>query len=390
LRTDDRRAHTLVRIQDQCYHHAPEIRRFLIYRLAEDTANSLMKLHIGILGYLMRSVGIVVGESGSLPRCVHFDDGIDWRSSVDELWVVPHGIIDKLLPSFLYYGPGKVLTVTTAVTGYDPRFLGNRFRFVLSASSAAASQFHLSSIPEAAHMGAFLGGDGVLLRCGHSASAFTRIGRPGVITGAWNTVGGDEASGTWLGHQALHCITRYHDGSATLPRSALAVEILRRLERRNPTIRSDAPTLLEELHMIRETQERAWKHRLYEIGLEVVRIAQSDSTGSEFALRIVEDSQEQLVDLVYGGLSQSGVSKIEPFDICLSGSIFGDRWYVTRFIENLRRAFPSVNVKPPLYSPIMGIALMAVQNGDGLAASDLPLLASTWGNEPWAKPIIRG
>lgn len=351
-----------------------------------------MKLNIGILGYMTRSVGIAIGDDGTPPRCVQLNNGIDWRSWGQAVYIVPQEIIGKLLPLYTNGSVNQHLkTVTTAVTGYDYRFFGNRFSHILSSHGDPLSKFHLSNLSEAAHKGAFVDEEGVLIRCGHGSSIYTRFGGHRIITGGWSTVGGDDGSGIWLGHQALFCITSLHDKSASQPQAALATEILRRLGIKNPVFLADAPTLLEDLFIKREINgELAWKQRLYEIGLEVIDIAASNSDGRPAALEIIDYGHRQLIGLIHGGLNSANATAKSEFKVCLGGSIFGNSWYVARFKEHLRNFFPHVNIVRPLYSPIMGIALLAIENSKTATPQELDSFLTSWGNEDWAKAIIRG
>jgi hypothetical protein len=346
-----------------------------------------MKLQIGILGYLARSVGIVIGDNGFPPRCEQFTFGIDWRAG-DELYIVPKNILNALLSGYSDRSPQQLTkTVTTAVTGYDPRFYGNRFRQILTKHGDPASQFHLSSLTEAAHRGAFMGRDGVLIRCGHGAAVFTQFGPSGVITGGWGTVTGDEGSCIWLGHQAIRCVTALHDKSAKEKDARFAIEILKHPSIKESESESDAPSLLEDLHSKKTvTGERAWKEQLYQIGRITLEIACSDSRGSESALRIVDAGQEHLIDLVSGGLAHAMLQPITAFNLCFAGSMFRNAWFRNRLSARLIARFPNVTLTRPRFSPTMGIALLAMQNSEG-SHTDPEVFAAAWGSQPWATAV---
>jgi hypothetical protein len=344
-----------------------------------------MNLHVGILGYATRSVGIAIGDNGSPPKCIQFSNGIDWRSG-EEFYASFSNILNTLLRSFqLTISDTK--TVTAAVTGYDFRFFNNRFHQILRAHGDTTSQFHLSSLAEAAHKGAFMGRDGVLIRCGHSAAVYTQIGECRVITGGWNTFAGEEASSIWLGDHAIRCVTALHDKFITNQDAEFAIELLQRLNLESDNT-IDAPTLLEELHMIRILREREWKERLYEIGLTVVEIAKSSSNGSTSALRLVDAGQQHLINLVAGGLTHAMVKEDFPFDLCFCGSLFKDLWYRTRLRELVSRQFPNARITHPLFSPTMGIALLAMENSTGMGF-DANSFSKEWKSEFWAQPVPR-
>jgi N-acetylglucosamine kinase-like BadF-type ATPase len=318
---------------------------------------------------------------------------MDWRSHDGEVSLVPKTIVDNLL---VEYGgravPANITVITAAVTGYDSRFFGNRFREELRNNTDPASTFQLSSLAEASHAGAFVESDGILLRCGHGASAFTKMGRHRAITGGWGALVGDEGSGIWLGYRAVACITALHDRVASPLHGELAEEILKRLGSKDDTIQlPDAPTLLEDLHLKRLMRsEREWKKRLYDIGLELLKIAESKSPGAEAAVQILDEGHQHLISIVSGGLRYADLRHTSPFDICLTGSLFRSPYYTQMFKTKLVRYFPGARITPAKYSPVMGIALLALQDSaKPLDYLRMESFVSQWGAEPWAKAIPR-
>ena len=231
-----------------------------------------MITQIGLVSFVDKSQAVFIPEGDSPPIFRQFEDGIDTRATDKRIDIVPKQILDSLV-ALAPATPCKT-TITAAVSGFDHRFLGGRFERLIGTQGLRNSRTNLSSLPEAAHEGAFLGQDGILIRCGHGSSVFVRRGPKRELVGGWGVLNGDQASGVWFGQQVIDCVTRLHDRTATRPESDFAHEILLRLSRPSSD-HLNAPTLLEELFETRlKLGEHAWKRRLYEIGIEAAENCQ--------------------------------------------------------------------------------------------------------------------
>jgi glucosamine kinase len=210
---------------------------------------------------------------------------------------------------------------------------------VAAAFDATIGQQVLNDV-DAAHLGAFAGGPGILVLSGTGSMAWARdAGGMSFRVGGWGDVIGDEGSGHWIGMRVLGLITQSLDGRAPPTRlveavfEALAIDSkdamnglegwLARLDHRRSAIAGLAPI--------------------------AARLAEAGDAG---AIAIIEEAVEHLARHVTAIARLSGL----PPDWSFAGGSFASRLLRERVASKIGRP-PQL----PILPPIGGALLCAAQ-----------------------------
>lgn len=197
---------------------------------------------------------------------------------------------------------------------------------------------------DAAHLGAFAGGPGILVLSGTGSMAWARDAN-GVSyrTGGWGEVVGDEGSGYWIGKQILGAVSQSLDGRAEP--TALTAAVFTQLGLDS----ADAVSALE-----------GWASRLDAPRTQIAALAPLASrlaeAGDSAALRIVAAAADELCRHV-----RALERKLPPAALAWSyaGGSLASPTLRRALIDRLGRA-----PQPPRLPPIGGALLAAAQHLD--------------------------
>jgi glucosamine kinase len=215
-------------------------------------------------------------------------------------------------------------------------------REVIAAAFGGIPQRVLNDV-DAAHIGAFAGGAGILILSGTGSMAWARdaAGRSHRV-GGWGETIGDEGSGHWIGRRVLGLVSRSIDGRADPTPLVDAVFEQLRLDRGNPI------NALE-----------GWVARLRRPRSEISALAplaaRLAETGDAGAAAIIEQAAEELARHV-GAIARLAGSRLAW---SYAGGMFRSR--VLREAVAARIGRPP---RPPLLPPIGGALLAAAQHLD--------------------------
>ncbi|MBN9235465.1 MULTISPECIES: N-acetylglucosamine kinase [Phyllobacteriaceae] len=164
-------------------------------------------LILGIDGGGSKILVALADRSGRLLRLsrgggVNPMDNPGWRQELDA----------QLAP---FVGDPRIGAVAAALPAYsEVKRLSEMQRDAISCAFGDVPQRILNDV-EAAHLGAFAGGAGILLLSGTGSMAWARDAT-GVSfrVGGWGDAIGDEGSGYWIGRAALNLVSQSIDGRA--------------------------------------------------------------------------------------------------------------------------------------------------------------------------------
>ena len=215
-------------------------------------------------------------------------------------------------------------------------------REVIAAAFGKVPQRVLNDV-DAAHIGAFGGGAGILILSGTGSMAWARdaAGRSYRV-GGWGETIGDEGSSHWIGRRVLGLVSQSVDGRAA------------------PTPLVDA--VFEHLQLDRADPVNAlegWVSRLKSLRSEIAALApiadRLAAAGDAGAVAILEQAAEELVRHVRTIARLAGL----PLAWSYAGGTFSSR--VLREAVAARIGSPP---RPPLLPPIGGALLAAAQHLD--------------------------
>ncbi|MEO8884082.1 MAG: BadF/BadG/BcrA/BcrD ATPase family protein [Devosia sp.] len=220
----------------------------------------------------------------------------------------------------------------------------------ISAAQRAATTTALGDIPQrvlndvdAAHIGAFAGGPGILILSGTGSMAWARdAGGTSFRVGGWGDLIGDEGSSHWIGMQVLGLVTRALDGRVDMTGLVDALFDFLRLDR------SQAMNSIE-----------GWVAHLGHARSEIAALAPLVSrlaeAGDAGATGIVNSAAEHLAVHVTTIAKQSRL----PLDWSYAGGTFASRALLDAVAKKIGTA-----PKRPVLPPIGGALLCAAKDLD--------------------------
>jgi len=107
--------------------------------------------------------------------------------------------------------PGPLLHATLGLPGYGESLEVSAEQDAVCSRLLSCPFSSLNDV-EAAFVGAFAGGDGVLLLAGTGSMAWAKSGNRQARVGGWGDAFGDEGSAYWIGRQALSLASQALDG----------------------------------------------------------------------------------------------------------------------------------------------------------------------------------
>jgi glucosamine kinase len=215
-------------------------------------------------------------------------------------------------------------------------------RGMISAAFGAVPQRVLNDV-DAAQIGAFAGGPGILILAGTGSMAWARdaAGKSHRV-GGWGETIGDEGSGHWIGRRVLGLVSQSLDGRAAPTKLVDAVFKTLKLDHADPV-----------------NGLEGWVSHLTHPRSEISALAavcgRAAEAGDAGAGAILEDAAEELARLFRAIAQRAGQSL--PWST--AGGTFNSR--VLRDAVTSRIGSPP---KPPLLPPIGGALLAAAQHLD--------------------------
>ena len=242
---------------------------------------------------------------------------------------VPLHELPALVKSMLA-GSGKhsIRTLSVSCAGAGDRFIRQKLR---NQMRRLAPCVQVIPDTEAAHWGAFRGGQGILLICGTGSIAYGVDGCPHhARAGGWGPWIGDEGSGFWMGKELL--------------RAALCSR---------PDIQRQARGILHPhnpFRLVRKIQTSRQPFRI--MASFAPKILKAARRKNKLALAIVKKAQEHLLDITKQAAESLHWKKNIPFS--WSGGIFQNPFFLSEFLKRLKRRIPPAKPHPPMYPPAIG------------------------------------
>jgi len=196
---------------------------------------------------------------------------------------------------------------------------------------------------DAAHIGAFAGGPGILILSGTGSMAWARDAAGNSFrVGGWGDLIGDEGSSHWIGMQILGLVTRALDGRAEMTGLVDAVFDFLRLNRAEPM-----------------NSIEGWVAHLGHARSEIAALAPIASRLAEAkdvgALRIVDEAAEHLAAHVTTIARQHNL----PLDWSFAGGTFASRVLLDAVAKKI-----GTPPQRPVLPPIGGALLCAAKDLD--------------------------
>jgi N-acetylglucosamine kinase-like BadF-type ATPase len=341
---------------------------------------------IGILGHVHRSRAILVSAKEKRTETVE-GGGMEWH---DHFAGAPQITISQLVYDLeARFGTGIQFSKTTdlvvvAMSGIDPRYNSSRLLNILSLGGFPVSRVRVSSLAEVAHTGAFLGGPGVLLRCGSGSSVFAKSREQKTeLSGGWGSVIGDHGSGAWLGKQTLVAATRVIDRIADKTERVFVEKLL------SATAVKEPMDLIEKLESVRYLEGGFGVRRyLNDVGVQTAKIGEA---GDPFAQLLLNRAQTLLIEATRSAISGL-VDVNERLPLCLRGALIDcSEYFCTSLARRLTGEARNLSVSEDgsngFYSPLVGLGLLAL----GLRSESAVKSHGAWfleqvKDESWAKP----
>ena len=156
----------------------------------------------------------------------------------------------------------------------------------------------------------------------------------------------DEASGNWLGIQAMRMAVRAYDGRT--PATSLLPAVLAALE----------------IDSIEEIL-----HRQFVVGLTRAEIATlaplvlaAADDGDAVAAEILERGAQEVAEMVAAVAHKLGLDRAPVCEVCLVGGVVeGSASYRQRITAAIKRLTPTAAVKLPTLPPVLGAAILALE-----------------------------
>jgi N-acetylglucosamine kinase-like BadF-type ATPase len=163
--------------------------------------------------------------------------------------------------------------------------------------------------------------------------------------GGWGPVMGDEGSGTYIGKRALEAVMEAFDGRGR--RTRLSEKVLEHFK-----LKSAA-----ELPAVIYNGSSQGMKEVAQLSRVVVEAAED---GSRVAQEILSDAADELGRAAVAVIEQLRMQS-QSFRIAYVGGVFeSGRWILEPLKKSIAEIAPLAVVTPPLHSPVMGAARMAM------------------------------
>ncbi|MFC8226379.1 N-acetylglucosamine kinase [Streptomyces sp. NPDC057287] len=207
--------------------------------------------------------------------------------------------------------------------------------------------------------------DGINVISGTGSMAYGERAGVTARTGGWGELFGDEGSAHWIAVQGLNAFTRMSDGR-------LAPGPLGDVLRRRLGLGTDLDVVGRVLYGGLGRDGVAALSR---------RVTEAADLGDTEAGAILARAGRELAHLADAARQHLGFSTTERVPVSYSGGVFGARPVADAFRAELHRREAHFDVRPPLFTPVLGAALHAAHRAGtpldevarrALAAQDRP------------------
>ncbi|MDX1982038.1 MAG: hypothetical protein SFV51_17330 [Bryobacteraceae bacterium] len=340
---------------------------------------------LAFLGQLSRSRALAITDGGA--AVYDADAGpVDWRD-------MPNGRPERVLSLLLdalarkvSLDPERLAANSTScafsISGVDKRLDWSRIQKWVSEAGFANPRLYVTNLAGAGHLGAFLGGPGLLIRCGHGSAVYAADSSgKSVVKGGWGGIVSDHGSAAWLGRQALIAVHRVEDRLAVPSEIAFVNELAR--DQNLPAV--------ELIKQLNGKDELVHVRRfLSDIGHATCELAR---LGDPYADRLLGRAHSHLV-----ALSKAATLELEAgvaLPVCLRGGMVERREYFSRglllrLLAEVKTTCIADQRANGTYGPLVGVGLLAL----GLTHwADVRRYGSRFLEScalfGWAKPYLR-
>jgi N-acetylglucosamine kinase-like BadF-type ATPase len=188
--------------------------------------------------------------------------------------------------------------------------------------------------------------DGINVISGTGSMTYGERQGLGVRVGGWGELFGDEGSGHWIGLRALQAFSRMSDGRQP---SGPLLDVLR-----------EHLALGSDLELVDVTLNQ-WQVRRREVAALSRPLVDAARRGDEAAAAILAEAAQELALLVDTTRRRLGYPAGERVPVSYSGGVFAVDEVRTHFTRLLRELDADYDLRPPLWSPVVGAALHAAR-----------------------------
>lgn len=189
-------------------------------------------------------------------------------------------------------------------------------------------------------------GDGVNVICGTGSMAYGQRDGLEARCGGWGELFGDEGSGHWIAREGLGAFTQMSDGRA--PRGLLHERLRTHL------------SLVDDLEVIDVVLNR-WRGQRAKVASLCPVVVGAAEDGDEACTDIVDRASAHLVRLVEATRIRLGWPAQETMPLSFSGGVYAAPSVRERFTEDLVHSTGALDLRAPLYPPVVGAALYAAR-----------------------------
>lgn len=206
-----------------------------------------------------------------------------------------------------------------------------------------------------------LGGiDGINVISGTGSMTYGERDGQGCRVGGWGELFGDEGSAYWIATRGLNAFTRMSDGR--LPHGSLYDAIKSRVGVSN------------DLDLIHVVVDR-WQGQRSVIAELSKTVVEAEAQGDAVAAGILTDACAELATIVEATRVELRFGVDDPVPVSYSGGMFNAEFIRRGFEDALVARNPNYDLRPPLFSPVVGAALYAAKRaGSPLSEKALRIL----------------
>ncbi|TFD08217.1 N-acetylglucosamine kinase [Cryobacterium sp. TMT1-66-1] len=204
--------------------------------------------------------------------------------------------------------------------------------------------------------------DGINVISGTGSMTYGERDGRGHRAGGWGEIFGDEGSAYWIATRGLNAFTRMSDGR--LPRGPLYDAMKSRVG------------VYNDLDLIHVVVDR-WQGQRSVIADLSKTVVGAESQGDTVAAGILTEACAELATLIESTRVELGFGGDDVVPVSYSGGMFNAEFIRQGFEDALASLNPNYDLRPPLFSPVVGAALYAAKRaGSPLSEKALAVLPS--------------
>jgi glucosamine kinase len=233
---------------------------------------------------------------------------------------------------------GQISAVCAGVTGTARTEIAVKIRkIIIELVDGPSVKIQVIPDTEIALDAGFGDGPGVIVIAGTGSIALGRDAQGRAVrAGGWGFAVSDEGSGYWIGRRAVSEALHAHDEDRV---TALTSQILQ----------AWSAAGLDEMVQIANATPPPEFARLFAV------VVRAGDDGDRAARAILTDSGKKLAELPCKVLKKLCSTTVSPPPVALTGSVFRQSALVREtFQHELRKSFPSIEIREPLVDPIEG------------------------------------